>query len=164
MTANLYSQDISMLLGIGNGIFKAAVNFRTGDRPGDLLGEDLIYRPTDVQVVDLNNDGNLDLITANSGWNTASIFFGNGEGAFQTTSFRRVGNHPIKVNFGDLNGDGKLDLISSQAGYTSITLGNGDGSFQTTLNYFASGPTTIADLNNDGKLDLIAGSTILFQP
>ena len=55
VTANYGSNDVSVLLGNGDGTFKPAVNY-----PVDV-------RPFLVMVADLNGDGKLDILTANQG-------------------------------------------------------------------------------------------------
>jgi hypothetical protein len=71
ITANSASNSVSVLLGNGNGTFKAATNFSTGATP---------YA---VAVADVNSDGKLDLLVANEGSNTVSVLLGNGNGTFQ---------------------------------------------------------------------------------
>ena len=91
--ANLDSGNISVLLGNGDGTFRAAANY-----PAGLNSE---Y----VTVGDFNGDGIADLAVANYGPSSAtggnlSILYGNGNGSFrsplnyscrQYTLFRRNG-------------------------------------------------------------------------
>src|SRR5438045_34624 len=51
--ANSGSNNVSVLLGIGGGVFQAAVNFPVGATPQSLA------------IADFNGDGKLDLATAN---------------------------------------------------------------------------------------------------
>jgi hypothetical protein len=64
---------VSVLLGNGDGSFRAPVSYPVGSSPGS------------VAVGDFNGDGHLDLVTANgfSGFgNTVSVLLGNGDGTF----------------------------------------------------------------------------------
>jgi hypothetical protein len=62
---------ISILLGNGDGTFKAAVNYSVGNDP------------VSIAVADLNGDGKLDLAVVSYWSNSLSILLGNGDGTFQ---------------------------------------------------------------------------------
>jgi hypothetical protein len=146
------SNNVSVLLGKGDGTFQAAVNYPAGTNP------------TSVTVGDFNGDGKLDLAVANNGTNTVSIFLGKGDGTFQAAVNYPTGTNPTSVAAGDFNGDGKLDLVVANggSGNVSILVGNGDGTFQTRLDYsVASAPRSLAvgDFNGDGKLDLAVANS-----
>ena len=144
--ANNVSNNVSVLLGKGDGTFHAAVNYGAGTNP------------TSVAVGDFNGDRKLDLAVANWNGNDVSILLGNGDGTFQPAVNYNVTFGPQSVAVGDFNGDGKLDLaVANYFGEAlSILLGNGDGTFQAHVNYQAgSGPVWVAvgDFNGDGRLD-----------
>src|ERR1700680_2977074 len=88
--------------------------------------------PRSVAVADVNIDGKLDLIVANSVSNTVGVLLGNGNGTFQTQQTFTVGTTPFSVAVADVNADGKLDLITANNGGNNVTvlLGNGNGTFQ----------------------------------
>jgi hypothetical protein len=136
---------VSILMGNGNGSFRAAVNYAVG------------YYPTSVAVGDFNGDGKLDLAVANSGSNNVSILLGSGNGTFQTPVSYGVGSDPYSVAVGDFNADGKADLAVANSSSIAILLGNGNGTFQTAVSYGVdSNPQSVAvgDFNGDGKPDL----------
>ena len=68
--ANESSDNVSILLGGGNGTFGAATNFAAGSAP------------TSVAVGDFNGDGKQDLAMANANSNNVSILLANGNGTF----------------------------------------------------------------------------------
>ena len=146
---NSYSNNVSILLGNGDGTFQIHVDYPTGAQPGS------------VAIGDFNGDGKLDLAVVNSYSNNVSVLLGNGNGTFQPAVSYGTGSGtgPAFVAVGDFNHDGKLDLAvaNSNSSNVSVLLGNGDGTFQTAVNYDVGGaPTSIAvgDFNHDGKLDL----------
>src|SRR6185436_3309691 len=66
--------------------------------------------PQAVLTADFNNDGRLDLATANAGDNTVSVLLGNADGTFQPAQNSAASVGPQSVAVGDFNADGKLDL------------------------------------------------------
>src|ERR1700733_7492061 len=89
--------------------------------------------PTAIAIGDLDDDGKLDLVTANIDANTVSVLLGNGDGTFQTKLDYTTGEAPQAVAIADIDADGKLDLITANldASTISVLLGNGDGTFRT---------------------------------
>ena len=125
--ANYGSDNVSVLLGNGNGTFQAAVNYAAGTSPHS------------VAVGDFNGDGKADLAVANYGSNNVSVLLGNGNGTFQAAVNYAAGTSPCSVAVGDFNGDGKADLAVANYGSNnvSVLLGNGNGTFQAAVNYAA---------------------------
>ncbi len=119
-------------------------------------------QPQSVVSRDFNQDGKLDLITANARDFSVTVQTGIGDGTFRQTGTFFAGGSinrgPVDLATGDLNNDGKLDLaVAVLEGTISVLIGNGDGSFQAPL-IFAAGilPQSVAldDLNGDGNLDI----------
>jgi hypothetical protein len=144
---NYGSNNVSILLGNGNGTFHNAVNFAVGDSP---------YA---VAIGDFNEDGREDLAVANQASGTVSVLLGNGNGTFHTAVNYSAGPGSTAISVGDFNGDGKADLVTANfaAGNASVLLGNGDGTFESAVSYgVGSGPfsVVIGDFNGDDKTDL----------
>ncbi|HMD83957.1 MAG TPA: VCBS repeat-containing protein [Terriglobia bacterium] len=151
------SNNVSVLLGNGDGTFQAAVNYDVGPNPN-----------RGIVVGDFNGDGKPDLAVSDSGSNEVSVLLGNGDGTFQAAVNYGVGMYPSGIAVGDFNRDGKLDLVVPNqncpeggpcgASTVSVLLGNGDGTFQPHVDYAvgSSDPNwvTVGDFNGDGKLDL----------
>jgi Ca2+-binding RTX toxin-like protein len=147
VTANNATNNVSLLLGNGNGTFGAATYFGVGSSP---------YT---VAVADFNGDGNSDLATANQTSNNVSILRGNGNGTFGAATNLSVGSTPYFVVVGDFNKDGKSDLATANFGSSSVSilLQNANGTFAPATNFtVGNNPNYIAlgDFNGDNNLDL----------
>ena len=90
--------------------------------------------PSFIVTEDFNEDGNLDLISVNTGDDTFSFFNGIGDGTFQEQILFKTGHNPICVTYGRFNGDKHLDLaVLNYADQTiHIYLNTGNGSFKNT--------------------------------
>jgi hypothetical protein len=145
--ANNQGNDVSVLLGNGDGTFQPAHSYALG-----------AVRPTAVAVGDFNGDGIPDLAVT-GGNSTVSVLLGNGDGTFGTPRSYNVGHYATSVAVGDFTGNGRLDLaVTNEFDYTvSVLLGNGDGTFGTARNYsvgYATGPVVVGDFTGSGVLDL----------
>jgi FG-GAP-like repeat/FG-GAP repeat len=147
LAAYVYSGEVSIFLGNGNGTFQSAIN-TTG------LGDYCCQ----LAAGDFNNDGKLDLVIG-----TGATLLGNGNGTFQTPkpigcpsaafcNDTALGN-PIAA---DINGDGKLDIVYGSGQRPAILHGNGDGTFSNPSIYPVLAPRGVAigDFNGDGLPDL----------
>jgi hypothetical protein len=156
-TANFGSNDVSVLLGKGDGTFASAVNYNAGSAPDSVIAGDF------------RHDGILDLAEANAYSDNVSVLLGNGDGTFKAPVSYPAGGRSVYVAAGDFDGDGILDLVvvNNSTNNVSVLLGNGNGTFERGHTY-AVGESPVApvigDFNRDGKLDLAvvnAGSNSL---
>jgi hypothetical protein len=152
VTANYLDDNVSVLLGVGNGNFGAAVNWAVG------------HNPISVAVGDFNLDGKPDLAVANFGSNNVSISLGIGDGTFNAAMGYTAGSFPRSVAVGDFNLDGKPDLAVANyfSNDVSVLLGVGDGTLGPAINravgiepWFVA----VGDFNRDGKPDLAVANS-----
>ncbi len=147
ITTNTGNDNVSVLLGNGNGTFSPQSVFST------------VIRPTAVAVGDFRHNGKLDLVVAGNNQFMAGIMLGNGNGSFQAVQNFSAGSGSYGVAVGDFNGDGKLDAAVTDYSNNrlNVLLGQGDGTFQS-QNSFAAGSNpgriVVGDFNHDGKLDI----------
>jgi Bacterial Ig-like domain (group 3)/FG-GAP-like repeat len=130
------------------------------------------------QVMDINSDGNVDLLFANGG-----IWLGKGDGTFTQSPFVPSFPFTSRCVFHDMDNDGKPDAVCGLQetvtgdiiGGTQLLIfhGNGDGSFAPTpiktitygdhsneFNGFGTFqfPIFVQDINGDGTPDILAYS------
>lgn len=119
--------------------------------------------PTTSAFGDVNNDGNLDIITVNIGGNI-SVLIGTGDGDFVSETNYDTGDQPKGLVLGDLNEDSFIDIVCANSFNhdLSVLLNNGDGTFNSELRYgvglFPSS-VAIGDLDQDGNVDLLSANS-----
>src|ERR1700722_6501494 len=86
--ANSVGNNISILLGDGDGTFKPQVTYTTDTAPQG------------IAAGDFNGDGHLDIAVTNSGSNLVSVFLGNGDGTFQPKVDYATGSQPKGIAVG----------------------------------------------------------------
>jgi len=161
ITANSNGNLVGVLLGNGNGTFQAMTAYATG--PANSSSQ-----PKTARVADVNADGKLDIITANSNTNpsgAAGVLLGNGNGTFQAIVTYTTGSstYPSAAAVADMNGDGKPDIVSANPGNYSagVLLGKGNGTFQPIVTFLLGKsierPYDVAavDVNGDNKPDIV---------
>ncbi|AMR26210.1 hypothetical protein A0257_03285 [Hymenobacter psoromatis] len=157
LTANLYSSTVGVLLSTGAGSFGAVTTYSTG----------ALSYPLSIAVADVNGDGQLDLLTANTLLNAVGVLLGTGTGSFGAVAAYDAGPNsgPFSIVVADVNGDGRPDLLTANhaSDTVGVLLGTGTGSFGAVTTYSTGANTqpysiAVADVNGDGKLDVLMAS------
>src|SRR6185369_15635822 len=110
----------------------APVSVTVNALPGNGFFPAVVY-PTNnlsvsVAITDLNKDGFLDLITADSAFDgTITVLIGNGDGTFRPKVTYSGGFYPSHVLVGDFNRDGNPDIVFGNAAGKPINVMLGDG-------------------------------------
>jgi hypothetical protein len=125
--------------------------------------------PGSIAIADVNHDGKLDIIVANTTDGTLSVLLGDGKGRFTPAAGSpfACGKSPNDIATGDFNGDGNLDLLvaNTETPYLTVLLGDGKGGFAPaphspfdTHSHPHVHGVAVADFNGDGKLDAVTDS------
>jgi hypothetical protein len=161
VTANINSDDVSVLLGKGDGTFRRQkrIALRGPEEPAPEPG-DLSNAPIALVLGDFDGDKLLDLATANIRSRDVSVLLGRGGAAFRRQEQGpRLGSIPTALVAGDLDGDGRLDLAAGDRTHRVVLWrGLGDGTFQRQPEQPRVGEIPRAlvarDFDGDGRLDL----------
>jgi hypothetical protein len=116
-----------------------------------------------LTLVDLNGDGNLDLLAAHEDHALISYYRGTGTGDFIFTAAYDVSGENGGLATGDFDGDGHMDVAVTDPAQAKVDvlLGVGDGTFRPIHGYdTGTGPSSIlvSDFNRDGRPDLVTNN------
>ena len=84
-----------------------------------------------VTAGDFNDDGKLDIATANNGSDDATVLLGDGAGGLAVHATLTAGVAPSAIASGNLDGNTVIDLVVANETDSTVDvfLGNGDGTF-----------------------------------
>jgi hypothetical protein len=115
-----------------------------------------------VAVGDMDGDGDLDIVTGNSGQSV--VYLNDSLDNFTTPrNFGTSTDNTNSVAVGDMDGDGDLDIVTGKLdGQSAVYLNDGLGNFTTSVrNFGASTDRTesvaVGDIDGDGDLDIVTG-------
>jgi hypothetical protein len=171
ISANSISKSVSVLLnttpdGASSMSFDTPKEFQVSPAtsPSD--------EPVAVVAGDINNDGKIDVVTANQNSDKIKVILGNGDGTFSSRMEFSVGagerTGPSDLGVADFNGDGYLDVVTANSISNEVMIffhkgtsglyGDNtrrfvfdDGAFPSRL--------VIADLDANGLSDIITANT-----
>jgi hypothetical protein len=152
--------QVAVLLGNGEGALAPALEspFATGSAEAT----------SDIAAADLNGDGDLDVVSANSKEHTVSVMLGNGHGGLNADSSPLPTGSTgaaSSVAIADMDANGTPDVVVTnekddpESGDVSVLLGNGRGGLVPAEGSpFSSGGEAsfgrVGDFNGDGQPDV----------
>lgn len=158
ISSNLYSQDSLKSQ-------KQFADFKMNDQYSD--------KKSTVQVAfeDLDDDGDLDAVCSNMGYNNSQVLFNDGKGNL-TDSGQELTQQGHGVGVADFNSDGSSDIFITCAGYKTgketkynnkpsmIYFNNGKGQFQESGQILgdkvlSGNAVHLVDIDSDGDVDVV---------
>lgn len=120
---------------------------------------DAANEPWVLALGDMNEDGLIDVVTANSTSNSVSVFPGLGDLTLGPRLDAAVGAYPYSIELKDFNGDDHLDAVVANWQGNSVTIlrGVGDGTFTLRTDVPLAGPArsaVVGRFNGDAHWDL----------
>ena len=163
VTGAMMSSHMQIFLNQGDSAFRRQGRLITG------------VRPFQVQTAELNGDQFPEVVSANEGSGTVTVWLNraDGNGTFSGRRDYRVGRQPACSDAVDLNGDGFNDLVVSNRGSRNISvlLNQGNGLFGASTEVPVDGaPYYVAggDINRNGLMDVVvanpSGRSIIILP
>lgn len=154
VTINL--NDAAVFTGNGDGTFNTPQIYIAG------------HKPTDMNTIDINNDGMIDIVVTDTNSSQVLVLLANGDGTFKSPLMQSIAMQSGNLALADFNADGFADLILVQPGASpsdntniSSYIGLGNGSFELMQRLpLGNLPKAIAvtDLNVDGIPDVVTAN------
>jgi hypothetical protein len=143
---------VQVLLGGGNGTFLEAQTLTVAGRP------------LRIEAVDVDLDGDLDLVVVCHDAGLVRVLSNDGRAGFAERAALNAGSYAAGVAGADITGDGWPDLVVSRLGAPlSVFFGSGSGGFLPATELAIPGGgggsgLALADVDGDGLLDLAVAS------
>jgi len=114
VTSNLsaFHGTISYLENNGNGTYAGKVDYTIGTNA----------QPRGLIAMDIDGDGDLDLVIVNGYADSAVVFTNNGSGAFTWAAQYATGDNPYAIASADYDGDGDLDIVTANYSGNNISV------------------------------------------
>ena len=128
---------------------------------GQSLGD---HQSRDIALGDVDGDGDLDALVANTTNQGNRVWLNNGSGTFSDAG-QSLGNYgSIGIALGDVDGDGDLDaLVANFSQGNRVWINNGSGAFsdagQSLGNHNSFG-LALGDVDGDGDLDAVVANRL----
>ncbi len=142
---------LSTYFGHGDG------SFHKTPEPIDGVGP---YCAGDISLVDIDRDGELDILSGCYPLDTVNLVFGNGLGMFSNPFTHHFGRRPYGLALGDFDGDGYNDIAGTMnfTGGIGVLRGNAEGTYNVVPEF--PGPANVSeamalDWDEDGREDLV---------
>ena len=120
-----------------------------------------------VFVADMDNDGDMDIVSASSGDDAIAWYENNGNAdpSWSAADIATSANDPYDVYVADMDNDGDMDIVSASAADNTIAWYENDGAADPSwsaadiaTSALSAVDIFIADMDNDGDLDIVSAS------
>jgi hypothetical protein len=128
--------SIAVALGNGDGTFNSPSIY-----PASSLPSQLNPSPGEVALSDVNEDGYLDIVYANSGYSSLGVLLGSSEGNFYGPTEYPAGGGALAVAIADLKNNGWPDVVTADVHFSGVSV---------LYNTTASQPAPAVQVNQGG--------------
>ncbi|HLW85180.1 MAG TPA: VCBS repeat-containing protein [Candidatus Sulfotelmatobacter sp.] len=125
-----FNGQLEIFLNDGTGTFPTAPTAYPASTFGGAAGDSY---PLDIQMFDMNGDGNLDLVYLNDDYGTVAIALGNGDGTIAAPVEFPTTEYVQGLALADVDGDGTMDILTGEdeaGGFSVFMNGAGSGAAQ----------------------------------
>jgi len=126
-SGSTFSGQIEIFLNDGTGTFPTAPTAYPASAIGGATGDSY---PEDIQMFDMNGDGNLDLVYVNDDYGTLAVALGNGDGTIGAPVEFPSTEYVEGLALADVDGDGTMDVLTGEdeaGGFSVFLNANGSG-------------------------------------
>lgn len=135
--------------GNGDGTFQTGVTYTIGDIP------------VDFALGDVDQDGDIDILTTDSGLNL-SVLKNDGNGSFTIEASYSAPDFFDGLNLVDVDGDGDIDAVGTSGNDVGVYYNNGDGTFSVAVTLVdttaKADEFAFGDFDGDGNQDLVVST------
>ena len=145
-----YVQGIALVLGNGDGSFQTPTLIPTTAQAYATQDYYPPY-PSYLKLIDLNADGELDMVYTNSNYSTVGILYNQGGGGFYDPVEYPAGGFAYGLAVTDVNGDGAVDAVTAGDDFAGVTVLLNNSGVGTIPNYSLGANPTSATVAQGGS-------------
>jgi FG-GAP-like repeat len=139
--------SISMAFGNGDGTFNQA-----GIYSASILPSMLNPSPGEVTLSDVNEDGTLDIVYANSGYGSVGVYLTSSSGNFYGPYEYPAGGGALAVATADVNKDGWPDIVTADVNFSGVSVVYNISGQQPTPDFTVSANPTAVRASSGGTV------------
>jgi len=149
------ADGVDVLLNQGNGTLAAPIHYPTG------------FPISDVAVVDVDADNQLDVIASGNYYSGVSVFRNQGNGSLASAVTYATNSKYARIHAADFNQDGSADIAVVGSYLMEVMPNLGDGTFEPHVDaYPTAAPSSsivAADFSGDGQPDVATGAGVFIN-
>ncbi len=140
------SGNISVAFGNGDGTFQTPSTYPATSSPSQVNPA-----PGEVALSDVDEDGNMDIIFANSGYSDVGVLLGDGNGNFYGPSEFPAGGGSMAMVVSDLNRDSWPDVVTGDSHFSGVSVLYNTTAVQATGDFSISASPASVSISSGGS-------------
>ena len=156
-------RNSSLILILFSSVLVAQPSFTAADIATSADGANSVF------VADMDNDGDMDIVSASGADDAISWYENNGaaDPSWSASDIATSADNAMSVFVADMDNDGDMDIVSASYNDDAIKWYENNGAADptwtaTTINTAADGARSVfvADMDNDGDMDIVSASRL----